>query len=70
MFLVLIKTKALKAAFLALVLTPAVMRAESLAAILARMDRSAIEFHSVTATVKRVDYTDVVDDKRDRKSVV
>jgi outer membrane lipoprotein-sorting protein len=70
MFLVFIKTKALKAAFLGLVLTPAVMRAESLAAILARMDRSAIEFHSVTATVKRVDYTDVVDDKSNSEGIM
>jgi outer membrane lipoprotein-sorting protein len=70
MFLVFIKTKALKAAFLALVLTSTVMRGESLAAILARMDRSAVQFHSVTARMKRVDYTDVVDDKSDSEGVM
>ena len=37
--------------------------AEPLAALLSRMDRAAADFHSLSAKMKRIDYTAVIDDK-------
>jgi outer membrane lipoprotein-sorting protein len=46
------------------------MRAESLPEILARMDRSAANFHSVTAAMKRIEYTAVINDKSESEGVM
>jgi outer membrane lipoprotein-sorting protein len=54
-------TFAIKLIVLAAALLPAA-RADSLEAILARMDRAAKEFKSVSATLKQSDYTAVIQD--------
>ncbi len=49
----------------ALVLTVAPARSESLADILARMDRASKDFKSMSAQMKEVDYTAVIDESRE-----
>ena len=45
-------------------------RAESLPEILARMDREAKDFRSMSAKIKQVDYTAVIDDKSEKSGEV
>lgn len=52
----------MKRAYLILALCPAFARADSLDAVLNRMDQAAAKFRSLTANVRHTDYTDVLSD--------
>ena len=59
----------MKAAF-AIFLLPALVRAEPLADILSRMDRAAQEFRSLSAKMKRIQYTAVIAESNEMDGVM
>jgi outer membrane lipoprotein-sorting protein len=58
----------LRAALFALALTS--LHAETLNDILARMDKAAVKFQSFSATTKTIDYTAVLDEKKEQSGVM
>ena len=58
----------LRAALFAFALTS--LRAEALNEILTRMDQAAMKFQSFSATTKTIDYTAVLDDKKEQDGVM
>ena len=60
----------MKAAFTILILAATLTPAEPLADVLARMDQAAAEFHSLSAKMKRVQFTAVLSETSEMDGVL
>lgn len=60
----------MKAVFFILILPALLARAESLSDVLARMDRAAQDFRSLSANMKRVQYTAVISESNEMDGVI